>query len=320
MDKPVPKDNEVLIKVRAASLNPLDCALPRGGGRIVTGLGKPNVTRLGVDVAGAVEAVGANVTQLKPGDAVFGASIRDPQASGFKVWVCQGAFAEYACAPESTLALKPDNVTFEQAASVPVAAYTALQGLRAKGRIQPGQKVLINGAAGGVGTFAVQIAKSFGAVVTGVCSTSNVEMVRSIGADNVIDYTHEDFTTSGQRYDLIFDCVGNHSLSALRRVLNPNGICIMVGDQSGRGVIGLLTRLLGAFLLSRFVKQKPVTFLAKPNKEDLSIMHELMKEGKVRPVVDKLYRLSEVDEAIRYLEQKHARGKVVITFASHNKS
>ena len=319
MEKPVPKDNEVLIEVRAASVNPLDCGLPRGAGRIVTGLRKPNVTRLGVDVAGEVEAVGANVTQFKPGDAVFGASIRDPRASGLKVWVCQGAFAEYACAPESTLALKPDNVTFEQAASVPVAAYTALQGLRAKGRIQPGQKVLINGAAGGVGTFAVQIAKAFGAVVTGVCSTKNMEMVRSIGADNVIDYSHEDFTTSGQGYDLIFDCAGNHSLSALRRVLSPNGICIMVGDQSGRGVIGLLTRLLAAFVLSRFGRQKLVTFLAKPNKEDLSTMHELMKEGKVRPVIDKRYRLSEVGEAIRYLEQKHARGKVVITLASHNK-
>jgi NADPH:quinone reductase-like Zn-dependent oxidoreductase len=319
VEKPVPKDNEVLIKVRAASINPLDCALPRGGGRIVTGLGKPNVTRLGVDVAGKVEAVGASVTQFKPGDAVFGASIRDPQASGFKVWVCQGAFAEYACAPESTLVLKPENVTFEQAACVPVAACTALQGLRAKGRIQQGQKVLINGAAGGVGTFAVQTAKSFGAVVTGVCSTGNVEMVRSIGADCVIDYTREDFTTGGQRYDLIFDCAGNHSLSALRRVLNPNGICIMVGDQSGRGVIGLLTRLLAAFVLSRFVRQKLVTFLAKPNKEDFSIMHELMKTGKVRPVVDTRYRLSEVVEAIRYLEQKHARGKVVITLAPHNK-
>lgn len=263
VEKPVPKDNEVLIKVRAASVNPLDCALPRGGGRIVTGLSKPSVTRLGVDVAGEVEAVGANVTQLKSGDAVFGVSIRDPQASAVKVWVCQGAFAEYACAPQSTLVLKPENVTFEQAASVPVAAYTALQGLRGKGRIQEGQKVLINGAAGGVGTFAVQIAKSFGAVVTGVCSTSNLEMVRSIGADSVIDYTHEDFTTSGHRYDLIFDCVSNHSLSALRRVLNPNGICIMVGDQSGRGIIGLLTRLLGAFVLSRLVKQKLVTFFGE---------------------------------------------------------
>ena len=319
VEKPVPKDNEVLIKVHAASVNPLDCALPRGGGRIVTGLSKPKVTGLGVDVAGEVEAVGANVTQFKPGDAVFGVSIRDPQASSVKVWVCQGAFAEYACAPESTLALKPENLTFEQAASAPVAAYTALQGLRGKGRIHEGQKVLINGASGGVGTFAVQIAKSFGAVVTGVCSTSNLEMVRSIGADNVVDYAHEDFTTSGERYDLIFDCVSNHSLSALRRILNPNGICIMVGDQSGRGVIGLLARLLAAFVLSWFGRQKLVTILAKPNKEDLSTMHKLMKEGKVRPVIDKHYRLTEVGEAIRYLEQKHARGKVVITLASHDK-
>ena len=277
VEKPVPKDKEVLIRVRAASVNPLDCGLPKGGGRIVTGLRKPKVTRLGVDVAGEVDAVGSNVTEFKPGDAVFGACIRDPQASGFKVWVCQGAFAEYACAPESTLVLKPDNVTFEQAACVPLAAFTALQGLRAQGPTQLGQKILINGAAGGVGTFAVQIAKSFGAEVTGVCSTRNVDMVRSIGANQVIDYTREDFTTSGQRYDLIFDCVGNHSLSACRRVLNPNGICVMVGDQSGRGIIGLLTRLLTAFVLSWFVKHKLITFLAKPNKEDLSIMHELMK-------------------------------------------
>jgi NADPH:quinone reductase-like Zn-dependent oxidoreductase len=216
--------------------------------------------------------------------------------------------------------MKPDNVTFEQAASVPVAALTALQGLRDKGQIQPGQKVLINGAAGGVGTFAVQIAKWFGAEVTGVCSTRNVDMVRSIGADRVIDYTHEDFTKSGERYDLIFDCVGNHSLSACRRVLNPKGICIMVGDRSGRGMIGLLARLIAALLLSRLVRQKLVTFLARPNKRDLTIMRDLMRAGKVIPVIDKRYRLSEVPEAIRYLEERHARGKVVITLESNNKT
>src|SRR5438128_9376472 len=224
IQKPTAGDDEILIKVRAAAVNPLDL-LFRGTSymvRMITGLRKPKDTRLGVDVAGQVEAVGRNVTQFKPGDAVFG--------------TCKGAFAEYVCASESAVVVKPDNVTFEQAASVPIAALTALQGLRLgglglgglgdKGHIQPGQKVLINGAAGGVGTFAVQIAKSFGADVTGVCSTRNVEMVRSIGAKQVIDYTREDFTKSGQRYDLILDCVGNHSLLAHRRALNPNGVCV----------------------------------------------------------------------------------------------
>ena len=195
---------------------------------------------------------------------------------------------------------------------------TALQGLRDKGKIQPGQKVLINGAAGGVGTFAVQIAKSFGADVTGVCSTRNVDMVRSIGADRVIDYTQEDFTKSGQRYDLIFDCVGNHSLSAYRRILNPRGIYIMVGELTGRGMIGALARLTAALVVSRFISQKLVTFLARPNKDDLIIMHDLMKAGKVKPVIDRRYRLSEVPEAIRYLEKKHARGKVIIALENIN--
>jgi|KBSMisStandDraft_5_1062788.scaffolds.fasta_scaffold273443_1 NADPH:quinone reductase-like Zn-dependent oxidoreductase len=313
IEKPTAADNEVLIKVRAASVNPLDCGLLKGGGRIVTGLRKPKVTRLGVDVAGQVEAVGRNVTQIKPGDEVFGVCIRDPQDSALRVWVPRGAFAEYACAPESALAMKPDNVTFEQAASAPMAAFTALQGLRDKGKLQPGQKVLINGAAGGVGTFAVQIAKSFGADVTGVCSTRNVDMVRSIGADQVIDYTQEDFTKSGQHYHLIFDCVGNRSLLACRRILDPKGTTIMVGDLTGRGMIGILARLITALVLTRFTSQKLLTFLARPNKEDLTIMHNLMKAGKVIPVIDKCCRLSEVPEAIRYLEERHARGKVVIT-------
>ena len=302
VEKPVPKDNQVLIKVRAASVNPLDWRLMKGRPyslRILFGLRKPTIARPGRDVAGQVEAVGRNVTQFKPGDEVFGS--------------CRGAFAEYACTSESALVTKPNNVTFEQAASAPVAAFTALQGLRDKGQIRPGQKVLINGAAGGVGTFAVQIAKSFGAEVTGVCSTSNVDMVRSIGTDHVIDYTQEDFTKRGQRYDLIFDCVGNHSLSACRRVLNVKGICVMVGDRSGRGMIGVLARLIAALVLSWFVSQKLVTFLARPSKADLSIMRELMATGKVRPVIDKRYRLNEVPDAIRYLEEGHARGKVVIT-------
>jgi NADPH:quinone reductase-like Zn-dependent oxidoreductase len=308
VEKPVPKDDEVLIKVRAASVNPLDWHFMRGKPyfvRIPAGLRKPKDGRLGVDVAGRVEAVGRNVTQFKPGDEVFGA--------------CRGAFAEYACASESALAAKPNNVTFEQAAAVSVAARTALQGLRDKGKTQAGQKVLINGAAGGVGTFAVQIAKSFGADVTGVCSTRNVDMVRSIGADHVIDYTREDFTKRGQRYNLIFDCVGNHSLLACRRILNPKGIYIAVGGPSGGWMIGFLARAITAPVLSWFVSQKLVMVLARPSKEDLTVMHGLMKAGKVTPVIDKRYRLSEVPEAIRYLEERHARGKVVITLETNDK-
>ena len=314
VEKPVPKDNEVLIHVRAASVNLLDCVM-RGRpylARLMTGLHKPKITRIGVDVAGPVEAVGRSVTQFKAGNEVFGVCIRDPHASGVNVWICQGAFAEYVCAPESTVAIKPENITFEQAAAVPVAALTALQGLRNKGHIQPGQTVLINGAAGGVGTFAVQIAKALGAEVTGICSTKNMDLVRSIGADYVIDYTQEDFTKRGQRYDLVFDCVGNHTLSAYRRVLHPQGRLIMVGDRSGRGMIGLIVRLLTALVVSRFMSQKLVTSLARPNNEDLTFMHDFIKAGKVTPIIDKRYRLNEVPEAIRYLEAGHARGKVVI--------
>ena len=310
IEKPTAGDNEVLIKVRAAAVNPLDL-LFRGTSymvRIMTGLRKPKETRIGHDVAGQVEAVGRNVTQFKPGDGVFG--------------TCKGAFAEYACAPESALVVKPDNVTFEQAASVPIAAITALQGLRLgglgdKGQIQGKHKVLINGASGGVGTFAVQIAKSFGADVTGVCSTRNVEMVRSIGADRVIDYVQQDFTKNGQRYDLIFDCVGNHSLLAHRRALNPNGVCVVAG---AKGLWDFLTHALAAPVLSRLVSQKFVTFIAKINKDDLTIMRELMATGKVTPVIDRRYSLSEVPEAIRYLETRHARGKVVITLEYLNKN
>ncbi len=302
VEKPIPKDDEVLIKVRAASANPYDWHLMRGEPyfvRLVAGLRKPEDKRLGVDVAGRVEVVGRNVTQFKPGDEVFG--------------LCRGAFSEYVCTSESALVTKPNNVTFEQAASVPLAALTALQGLRDKGQIQPGEKVLINGAAGGVGTFAVQIAKSFGADVTGVCSTRTVDMVRSIGADHAIDYTQEDFTKSGQQYDLILDCMSNHSLLACRRVLNPKGIYIAVGGPGGRWMIGPLARLITATLLSRFVSQKLFMVLTKRSKEDLMFMQELLKAGKITPVIDKCYSLNEVPEAIRYLEAGHARGKVVIT-------
>jgi NADPH:quinone reductase-like Zn-dependent oxidoreductase len=324
VEMPIPRDNEVLIKVRAASVNPLDGGLMKGkpySGRIVTGLSKPKDIRPGRDMAGEVEAVGRNVTQFKAGDAVFGVCVSDPQDSGVGVWIhCHGAFAEYACGSESALVTKPENVTFEQAASAPIAAFTALQGLRDKGHIQPGQKVLINGAAGGVGTFAVQIAKSFGADVTGVCSTRNVEMVRSIGADHVIDYTQEDFAKSAQRHDVFFDCFASHSLSACRRVLNPKGIYIGVGGPQSRWMIGLLIRPIKALVLSPFVSQKLVTVLARPNKEDLTTMRELMATGQVKPVIDKCYSLSEVPEAIRYLAKGHAQGKVVITLGHNNKT
>jgi NADPH:quinone reductase-like Zn-dependent oxidoreductase len=264
--------------------------------RAMMGLQKPKETRVGRDVAGEVEAVGRTIGQFKPGDEVFGG--------------CVGSLAEYACASESKVAIKPKSVSFDEAASVPIAALTALQGLRDKGHIQPGQKVLINGAAGGVGSFAVQIAKAFGAHVTGVCSTGNMDMVQAIGAECVIDYTQEDFTKGTERFDLILDNVGNHSLSACRRVLNPQGRLVMVGAKD----IGvLLLRALQARVLSGFVSQKLGFFGAQLTKEDLTIMGELIDAGKVRPVIDRRYTLSEVPQAIRYLEEGHARGKIVIT-------
>src|SRR6266849_6731346 len=314
IDKPTPNDDQVLVRVRAASVNPYDWHFVEGTPKIMramgVGLRKPKDTRLGVDYAGTVEAVGKKVTQFKPGDDVFGGR--------------GGAFAEYVCPrADRAVALKPSNLTFEQAASVNIAGLTALQGLRDKGKIQPGQKVLINGASGGVGTFAVQIAKSFGADVTGVCSTRNVDMVRSIGADHVINYTKEDFTQSGQRYDLIFDNVSNHSFSERRRILNSNGICVLAGIGGAGSHEGQWARLGGslkAVVVSRFVSQKFITFIARITKEDLTILRELMATGKVAPVIDKCYRLSEVPEAIRYLEEGHARGKVVITMESNNKT
>jgi len=302
IEKPAPGDDEVLIKVRAASVNPIDCHFMRGTPyflRMQLGLRKPKATRLGIDVAGQVEAVGRNVTQLKPGDEVFGSS--------------RGAFAEYVCARASSLAMKPNNVTFEQAASVPVAGFTALQGLRDKGHLQPGQKVLINGASGGVGTFAVQIAKSFGADVTGVCSTRNADMVRSIGADHVIDYTKEDFTKSDGRYDIILDNIANHRFFECRRVLDSKGTHVGVGGEAGEWMIDALAGLAGTLIVSRFVSQNFVVFIGKGSKEDMAILGELMAASKVTPIIDRRYTLSETSEAIRYLEQGHARGKVVIT-------
>jgi NADPH:quinone reductase-like Zn-dependent oxidoreductase len=299
--KPACADGQVLIRVRAASVNPLEWHFMRGTpyvGRLMgMGLRKPKVTRLGVDVAGRVETAGPNVTRFKPGDEVFGSA--------------RGALAEFACASERGLVLKPDSLTFAQAASVPVAAVTALQGLRNEGKLKPGQSVLINGASGGVGTFAVQIAKSMGARVTGVCSTRNVEMVRSIGADEVIDYTKDDFTKTGQRYDVILDMVGSQSLSASRRALNPAGIYVMVGGPSGRW-IAPLDRAIGAKVFSWFVSQHMGMFMAELNPDDMEVLRGLLQSGKVRPVIDRTYTLSQVPEAIRYLEAGHARGKVVI--------
>jgi NADPH:quinone reductase-like Zn-dependent oxidoreductase len=303
--KPTPTDDQVLVKVRAASVNPLDWHYMEGTPyvmRLGVGLRKPKDTRLGVDYAGTIEAVGKNVTEFKPGDEVFGGRT--------------GAFAQYVCArPDRAMALKPSNITFEQAASVGIAAVTALQGLRDQGHLQSGQKVLINGASGGVGTFAVQIAKSFGAEVTGVCSTRNLDLVRKLGADHVIDYTKEDFTQSGQLYDLVLDNVGTQPLSGFRQVLKPKGICVLIGGggpDEGRW-IGPLSRPIKAMLLSPFVSQTLVMMMADLNKKDLNFLRDLMEKGKVTPVIDRTYKLSQTPEALRYLEKGHARGKVAIT-------
>jgi NADPH:quinone reductase-like Zn-dependent oxidoreductase len=303
--KPVPNDDQVLVRVRAASVNPYDWHFIRGTPYIMRmmmgGLRKPKDPRVGVDYAGTVEAVGKNVTLLKPGDEVFGNRT--------------GAFAEYVCVrADRAVALKPANVTFEQAASVPVAALTALQGLRDHGKVQPGQKVLINGASGGVGTFAVQIAKTLGADVTGVCSGRNVDLVRSIGADHVIDYTKEDFTKSNERYDVILDNVGTQPLSGFRRVLKPKGICVMIGGGGPKegNWVGPMSRPIKAKLMSPFIDQKMGMMMAQGNKADLNILADLMQSGKVTPVIDRTYPLSEIREAIRYLETGRARGKVII--------
>jgi len=303
VEKPVPNNNEVLLRIRAASVNPLDWHFMRGAPyilRIGAGLHKPKVTRLGVDLAGQVEAVGANVTQFKPGDEVFG--------------VCRGALAEYACTVEQKLALKPANLSFEAAAAVPVAAITALQGLRDKGRIQPGNKVVVDGASGGVGTFAVQIAKSFGAEVTAVCSTRNVNTARSLGADHVIDYTRENFTKSGQRYDLILAANAYHSIFDYRRALNPNGIYVMAG---GGGVQILQSIFLGPFLSLLGSKRMRLIF-ANINQKDLVFLKDLLEARKVVPVLDKRYPLSSAAGALRYLEEGHAQGKVIITVNQGN--
>jgi NADPH:quinone reductase-like Zn-dependent oxidoreductase len=301
--KPVVKGDEALVRVRAASANPADWHFMRGLPYIMrpqSGLGKPKNRVLGRDIAGQVEAVGQDVTRFRPGDEVF-ANVET------------GGFAEYTSVSEGLLELKPTSLSFEHAAAVPLAALTALQGLRDVGQVRPEQKVLIIGASGGVGTFAVQIAKSFGAHVTAACSTRNVEMVSSLGADHVIDYTQEDFARSGQKYELIFQLAGMRSPSDCRRALTPKGTLVPSSGESAGRWIGPVDRIIKAVVLSPFVSQKLATFVMKPNREDLQFLKKLIEAGKLKPVIDRTYPLREVPEAIRYLEEGHARGKVVIT-------
>ena len=305
IEKPTPANNEVLVRVRAASVNPVDGHMIRGSwlGRAMSGLRKPKNTRFGTDFAGVVEAVGKDVTDFKSGDEVFGAK--------------NGAVAEYICVKaDRAIVMKPSDITFEQAGSVGVAGLTALQGLRDKGRIQAGQKVLINGASGGVGTFAVQIARTYGADVTAVCSTRNIDLVKSLGADHVIDYTKEDFTKTDQHYDMIYDLVGNHSFSERRRILKPNGICVLAGI-GGAGVhpetMGRIVRNFWNAFLSNFSNQKFVFYIAKLTKDDFGVLRDLMQSGKVSPVIDRTYNLDQTADAVRYMEEGHARGKVVVT-------
>jgi len=307
IEKPSPDDTQLLVRVRAASLNPLDGHMMRGMllARLMgSGLRKPKDTRIGVDYSGVVEAVGKNVSQYKVGDEVFGGR--------------NGALAQYICPrADRGVALKPANLTFEEAGSIAVAGITALQGLRDVGHVQAGQKVLVNGASGGVGTFAVQIAKAMGAEVTGVCSTRNVDLVKSIGADHVIDYTKEDFTKGDQRYDVIFDNVQNHSFSERRRVLTPNGICVLAGIGGAGWHADTGTHIARSFstpMMSKFTSQKFKFFIAELNHNDLAYLADLMQSGKLKQVIDRTYKsLSETPQALAYLEEGHARGKVVIT-------
>ncbi len=295
VEKPAPKDGEVLVRVHAASVNYLDLQIRGGVARLWMGLGKPKDPRIGVDLAGRVEAVGSGITQFEPGDEVFGGG--------------KGAFAEYATAREKSLALKPANVPFEHAAAIPVAAITALQGLRDKGHIRPGQKVLIQGASGGVGTFAVQIAKCFGAEVTAVCSPRNLDQARSLGADYVIDYTQEDFTRNGKQYDLIFAVNGYRSLSDYRRALSSQGIYLCAGGAMSQIFQSML---LGPFLSRKGGKELGFMGIASINAKDLSYLGELVKDGKIVPAIDRSYPLSETGKALEYLGEHHARGKIVI--------
>lgn len=299
--KPTPRDDEVLVSVRAAALNPLDYHLMSGSYmmRPKNGFLHPKPSCPGAEMAGVVEAAGANVTRFKPGDEVFGSA--------------RSTFAEYVCVLENRLALKPANSTFEEAAGIPVAGSTALQGLRDKGGIQSGQKILINGASGGVGTFAVQIAKSFGAEVTGICSTKNLDLVRSIGAERVVDYTVEDLTQRPERYDMVFDCVGNRSLSDWRKIMKRNATMIAIGAKPGGKIIGPLPYIFKLLIASRFVSQRVVFFIAQIKPDDLVALKDLIEAKRLTPVIDRRYEFSEASQAIRYLKEGHARGKVVIT-------
>ncbi|MEY2193169.1 NAD(P)-dependent alcohol dehydrogenase [Neobacillus sp. BF23-41] len=302
MEKPIPEDNQVLVKIHAASVNYGNLVLLKGEpflARFAFGLLKPKFPIPGGDIAGQVEAIGKDVTEFQPGDEVFG----DLSGCGW------GGFAEYVSVPENVLALKPANLSFEEAAAVPMAGVTALQGLRDKGKIQSGQKVLINGASGGVGTFAVQIAKSFGAEVTGVCSTRNLDILQSLGSDHAIDYSKEDFSQKLQSYDLILGVNGHKPLSAYKRTLSPNGIFVHVG---GSGAQMFQAMVLGPWI-SMTGSKKMGTFLQRSNQKDLIYIKELLEAGKVKPVIDRCYKLSEVPEAFRYFEEGHAQGKVVIT-------
>ncbi|HEU4425626.1 MAG TPA: NAD(P)-dependent alcohol dehydrogenase [Pilimelia sp.] len=307
VDAPAAADHEVLVRVHAAAVNARDWHVMRGDPYVarlmapaVFGFGAPKVRIRGTDFAGRVAAVGPAVKRLRPGDDVFGEF--------------DGAFAEYVCVPEEAVEPKPANLTFEQAAAIPLAGNTALMGLRDLGRVRPGQRVLINGASGGVGTFAVQIAKAYGAHVTGVCSTRNIDLVRSVGADHVIDYTREDFTGDGRRYDIVFDLVGNRSLAEFRRALTPTGTLILSGGgvSNGGSLIGPVGLIVKGQLLSRFVRHRVLALTATPSKENLATLRELAEFGKITPIIDRVYPLSQTPEAIRYVEVEHARAKVVI--------
>ena len=302
VDKPVPEDDQVLVRVRASSVNPLEWYGVTGPyfTRFENGVRRPKQAGVGSDVAGRVEAVGRDVEDFRPGDEVFGTAVG-------------GSWAEYAAAHTDRLAPKPANLSFEEAAAVPVAAVTALQALRDKGQVQPGQRVLINGASGGVGTFAVQLAKSFGARVTGVCSTGNVDLVRSLGADRVVDYTQEDFTELGEPHDVMLDIAGSRSFLDFRRVLTPEATVVMVGGAMTYRGHGPLPHFIGTFLKSRGRSQKVTLFVAKITKEDLAFLGELLEAGTVKSVIDRKYELSQASEALAYLGEGHARAKVVIT-------
>ncbi|UWZ85660.1 NAD(P)-dependent alcohol dehydrogenase [Occallatibacter riparius] len=302
IDKPLPGKGEVLVRVHAASVNPYDWHFLRGKPALLqlfTGIGKPRYPRLGADCAGVVEAVGSGTTRFKPGDAVFG--------------VCKGSFAEFACGKETQLALRPAGVSFEQAASLPIAATTALQGLRDRAKIKAGQQLLINGAAGGVGTFAVQIEREMGAHVTAVCSGRNADLMRSLGAECVIDYMQEDFTRSPQKWDAIFDLVGNRTLAEFRSALQPKGVFVSCGgggpDKKATELAGVM---FGKMLIAPFVSQRLTGVLAKINGADLSTLAAMVESGKIKPVLDRTYPLAETAEAVRYVEACHARGKVII--------